>query len=161
MVYIKKEHGLDELLLFFEERYPVFYERFYCPIKAIVLDYFHNIGVRKAIDRWDNSNKLFMDIEIETINRCNSDCSFCPVNRKTDPRTLHLMDENLFLSIISQLSTICYCGTVCFNINNEPLLDRRIPDFITISSSKTTKCVSDFVYKWFVADAGTIRPDCT
>ena len=40
------------------------------------------------------------------------------------------MSEELFYSIIHQLSEIDYQYTVCFNLNNEPLLDKRIIEFI-------------------------------
>ena len=32
------------------------------------------------------------DIEIETLNRCNNDCSFCPVSRGNDIRPYQKMD---------------------------------------------------------------------
>ena len=38
---------------------------------------------------------LFSSVEIEIINRCNGECSFCPVNRYTDPRRLKRMDSQL------------------------------------------------------------------
>lgn len=35
----------------------------------------------------DNLREMYpYSIEIETINRCNNDCSFCPVNRNNDNR---------------------------------------------------------------------------
>jgi radical SAM protein with 4Fe4S-binding SPASM domain len=77
----------------------------------------------------DTPFPLFSFIEIETINRCNGGCSFCPVNSKDDPRELRIMDEELFRSILVQLGELRYRGTLSLYSNNEPLLDRRLADF--------------------------------
>ena len=67
-------------------------------------------------------------IELETYNRCNNDCPFCPVNRNNDTRKAHFMDEKLFYSIIDQLKD--FSGVISLFSNNEPLLDKRIFKFI-------------------------------
>lgn len=72
---------------------------------------------------------LFNKIEIETMNRCNGFCSFCPVNRKQDPRPFCRMDEALFSKIICQLKDVSYDGALGLFSNNEPLLDNRLPAF--------------------------------
>lgn len=68
----------------------------------------------------------FSSIEIETVNRCNSTCSFCPVNAKDDPRPYAVMDDSLFSSLLEQLGAMKYSGSLALYSNNEPLLDRRI-----------------------------------
>ncbi len=73
--------------------------------------------------------KLFNDIEIETVNRCNGTCSFCPINAKDETREYKKMSEDLFDSIIDQLSMIDYRGKIALFSNNEPLLDDRICRF--------------------------------
>ncbi len=75
--------------------------------------------------------KVFDQISIETINRCNGKCSFCPVNVKQPQRKYALMEVDLFNKIIEELADLNYRGTVCFSLNNEPFLDERICDFIT------------------------------
>lgn len=72
----------------------------------------------------------FRGIEIETHNRCNNDCPFCPVNRNNDTRKPKIMDEQLFYSIINQLRIMDYRGTISLYCNNEPLLDGRILKFV-------------------------------
>lgn len=72
----------------------------------------------------------FYDIQIETCNRCNNDCPFCPANRNNDTRKPRFMDEQLFYSIIDQLRAMDYRGTISLFSNNEPLLDGRILKFI-------------------------------
>ena len=69
---------------------------------------------------------LFWHIEIETINRCNGSCSFCPVNRNVDPRKETIMTEKMFYEIIEQLEELNYSGRFTTFSNNEPLLDERI-----------------------------------
>ena len=51
---------------------------------------------------------LFNNIEIETVNRCNGTCSFCPVNKNQDPREYKKMPEELFKKIIKELKEINY-----------------------------------------------------
>ena len=68
-------------------------------------------------------------IEIETINKCNSTCGFCPVNRFSDPRPLARMAEQVFRKIIDDLASHRSSGFLALYSNNEPLLDRRIFDF--------------------------------
>ena len=75
-------------------------------------------------------------IEIETINRCNNDCSFCPVNRKNDTLTLKKMSENLYKSIIDQLADMNYDGYLSLFSNNEPLLDKRLIEFLEYAKRK-------------------------
>lgn len=75
-------------------------------------------------------------IEIETINRCNNDCSFCPANRNLDIRKTHRMDEALFKKIIDELAEMDYRGRVSLFSNDEPLLDNRILDFLIYARKK-------------------------
>lgn len=69
---------------------------------------------------------LFEFVEIETINRCNGMCSFCPVNKKDDPRVEAKMSWELFKKIIADLESLDYSGELALFSNNEPLLDERI-----------------------------------
>ena len=85
--------------------------------------------VFKAVERLHENQGLFNHIEIETINRCNGGCSFCPVNRNADPREKAVMSEELFKSIIGQLEELQYSGRLTTFSNNEPLLDERIVEF--------------------------------
>jgi len=83
-----------------------------------------------------NEMDLFYKIEIETVNRCNNSCSFCPVNRNLDTREYKEMDEKLFNKIIDELNKLNYNGKICLFSNNEPLLDRRIFEFNEIARKK-------------------------
>lgn len=76
-----------------------------------------------------NGTPLFNAIEIETVNRCNGVCPFCPVNKNSDSRTYHKMEKELFIKIISELKQLNYTGNVALYSNNEPFLDERIVEF--------------------------------
>jgi len=65
-------------------------------------------------------------ISIETINRCNSTCSFCPANKNDDKRPYQKMDETLFKKIIGELKELNYAGYLNLYVNNEPFMDTRI-----------------------------------
>ncbi len=78
----------------------------------------------------------FEEVCIETINRCNGSCSFCPVNKNSDTREYHLMTDKLFYSIIDQLHNINYDKAVSLHCNNEPLLDKRIYKFAEYTRNK-------------------------
>lgn len=82
-----------------------------------------------AVEEIYGKEILFNHIEIETINRCNGSCSFCPVNCKIDPREKKVMSEELFKNIVDQLKELEYTGRFTTFSNNEPLLDERIIEF--------------------------------
>ena len=92
-----------------------------------------NEGERKN-DAWVNACNLSdipmpVEIEIETLNRCNGICPFCPVNVNEEQRQYAKMTEALFEKIISELKQMNYCYNIAIYSNNEPFLDERIVDF--------------------------------
>ncbi len=68
-------------------------------------------------------------IDIETINRCNGICPFCPVNVHEKQRPYAKMTEELFHKIIDELHEMNYSKSIALFDNNEPFLDERIIDF--------------------------------
>lgn len=76
------------------------------------------------------------DVEIETLNRCNNDCSFCPVSRLHDIRPYKRMELPLFEKIIGDLADMEYHGTLSLYSNNEPLLDNRLFDMLAYAKEK-------------------------
>lgn len=86
-------------------------------------------AVYDAVEDMAGKKVLFNHIEVETINRCNGVCSFCPVNRHADPREEKVMSWELFREIIGQLEELDYTGRFTTFSNNEPLLDERIIEF--------------------------------
>lgn len=89
--------------------------------------------VTKQID----ANQLqIKEIEIETVNRCNGKCSFCPVNVKEPQREYAKMSTELFYKIIQELVDMNYKGMLSIYSNNEPFLDERIVDFYKYAREK-------------------------
>lgn len=73
-----------------------------------------------------NARRLPSQVSIETINRCNGTCGFCPCNIHDESRPYKRMTEELFRSIVQELMSWDYNGRVVMNINNEPFMDTRI-----------------------------------
>jgi len=83
-------------------------------------------GVFDEVEQLHGKEQLFEHVELETVNRCNGGCTFCPVSRQADPREYHEMSDELFEKIIGELSEIDYSGRLALFSNNEPLLDKKI-----------------------------------
>ncbi len=96
-------------------------------------------------------------IEIETLNRCNSTCSFCPVNRFDDTRPLKHMDEALFYRIIDELADWGFDSVLKLFSNNEPFLDKRIFDFTEYARAKLPQVDIKMLTNGTVLDAEKIE----
>lgn len=92
--------------------------------------------VNAKVEELYHNNPLFDHVEIETINRCNGVCSFCPVNRNHDTREYAVMSETLFKKIIDELSEMGYNGKLACFSNNEPFLDPNIVDRLKYAREK-------------------------
>jgi len=89
----------------------------------------HVLIQKYRLNRMPKEGVRLQYVEIETINKCNGKCSFCPVNVNRDIRERKVMDESLFYKIIGDLKFINYTGRLALFSNNEPLLDKRIVSF--------------------------------
>ena len=86
-------------------------------------------AINRKVEQLAQENHLFHHVEIETVNRCNGVCSFCPVNAKAEQRPYALMEDKIFKKIIDELAELKYDGRLAIFSNNEPLLDKRIIPF--------------------------------
>ncbi|MBP9995742.1 MAG: radical SAM protein [Lachnospiraceae bacterium] len=68
-------------------------------------------------------------VNLETINRCNSNCAFCTANKYAEKRPYMRMEEELFYKIIDDLADWGFKGHLTLYGNNEPWLDTRIVEF--------------------------------
>ena len=75
-------------------------------------------------------------IHLETINRCNGTCSFCPCNKNEDKRSLKIMEKTLFHKVLDDLVEHNYEGILMLNANCEPFLDKRMPELIDEATKK-------------------------
>ncbi|MDR1687130.1 MAG: SPASM domain-containing protein [Clostridiales bacterium] len=92
--------------------------------------------IRTYVNSVKDNVPLFQYIEVETVNRCNGTCSFCPVNARVDKRAYKKMSVELFKSIVDQLSELNYSGYFSPFSNNEPLLDKRLEQFLSYAREK-------------------------
>lgn len=105
--------------------------------------------IKKYLEKYiqDRTSKsklpLFNKIEIETINQCNNNCGFCPVNRDSNPKEPEQMSLTLYYSIINQLKILNYSGAIGLFSNNEPLLDDR---FLELLEYAYTKLPNSYLY---------------
>lgn len=82
--------------------------------------------INDMVEEMHGKEIMFSHVEIETINRCNGSCNFCPINKNIDTREYKVMSEELFDKIIQQLADINYSGKLALFSNNEPFLDADI-----------------------------------
>jgi len=131
-ISLPKSHPTREA---FRARFPLFYERFRL-LRWSLKDLYLRLTGRAVFRRLAAAAEKPAHIEIETINKCNSTCGFCPVNRFSDPRQPMRMDEKLFHRIIGELAAWDYRGTLNLFSNNEPFLDKRIYAFAAYARAK-------------------------
>src|SRR3990170_4553232 len=87
----------------------------------------------------DWETELFEVVEFEIRSRCNSSCSFCAASVQFDTRPDTLIPGETFKKVIDELSEIEYTGRIAFHVNNEPLLDKRLPEFVRYARQKCPK----------------------
>lgn len=78
------------------------------------------------LNKLQKEEVLFKHVEIETVNRCNGVCDFCPVSKDKDTREYKVMSDELFQDIVRQLAEVNYAGRLALFSNNEPFLDENI-----------------------------------
>jgi radical SAM protein with 4Fe4S-binding SPASM domain len=87
-----------------------------------------------------NSAYMFENVELEINSMCNRSCSYCPnVSAK---RPYGYMDESLFHKIIADLQSMDFDGVVSYHFYGEPMLDKRLPDFVEYTSRHLPKSKS-------------------
>ena len=117
--------------------FPMVRARLYYPLRSVVRAW----RIKADIDGFRKKSvpPLFSQVEIETQNRCNAACEFCPVNRNAPQRPYARMSEDMFSSILDQLAALRYTKALSLHSNNEPLLDNRLPSFAAEARTKLPK----------------------
>ena len=122
---------LSNLKVLFEYTFPNLYEYLYLHPYYYFIDPFNDYNIRKMIK--EEALPELRCVQIETINKCNGTCRFCPGNIIDDTRKKIIMSDKLFTSIITQLKDMNYSGKVVMQCNNEPLLDSKILDRVAFA----------------------------
>ena len=128
---------IDKILLYKNTKIGVLLDDLFKFICNIIYQPIKNKKVSKIVESYDLNNiPIFKWIEIETFNRCNEKCSFCPVNINEPQRPIALMHETLFKKIIDELVELKFTGNLNLYSNNEPFLDSRIFSFAKYTFEK-------------------------
>lgn len=119
------------------------FERVYIPEEIVPMAIFFEEENQNRNKEVADYYKVFREhtplpqyIEIETLNRCNGKCSFCPVNANEIQRPYCKMTRETFQTIILQLQMVGYKGRLALFSNNEPFLDDRIVEFAKYAREK-------------------------
>lgn len=97
-------------------------------------------GIKKLNERFIKKSFVFPSkINLETINVCNANCSFCPL-RKQMTREKGLMDFDFFKKIVDEIANYKNrIKEIYLNLDGEPLLDPFIVKRIEYIKSKGLK----------------------
>ncbi len=68
-------------------------------------------------------------VELETDSRCNRRCPYCP--NSLFEREQSRLSEEVVARIFDELALLRFHGRLSFHFYNEPLLDNRIPSFVS------------------------------
>lgn len=82
-----------------------------------------------------------LDVQIETISTCNARCSFCPYITEAKERSGREMTRELFHKIVDEIATIPSITSIKLHGLCEPLLDRRLEEFVAYTKDKTQTAV--------------------
>ena len=82
-------------------------------------------------------DKMFKTIQIQTIFGCNRRCIFCPNVDFKGP--IIPMNDAIFYDIIKQLKELKFKGRISPYLQNEPLLDKRISEFVRLTRRECTR----------------------
>lgn len=96
----------------------------------------------------------FRSIFIETMAGCNRTCSYCAVSYQ--PKRNGRLSDEIYSSLLRQLSDLNYDGGIHFYWINEPLLDKRIFDFIKAARQSLPKARVVFSSNGDIIDAEKI-----
>ena len=72
----------------------------------------------------------FKFLMIETVNRCNGKCAFCPANVHDEKRPFMKMPIEMIDHILDELVEMNWNGTIFPQVNNEPFIDNRMLEIL-------------------------------
>jgi Radical SAM superfamily/Iron-sulfur cluster-binding domain len=75
-------------------------------------------------------------VSLETRSICNGRCEFCASSVQNNKRPDKTMPREVFDSVVDELASVGYQGRLALFVNNEPLLDKRLPELISSAREK-------------------------
>jgi MoaA/NifB/PqqE/SkfB family radical SAM enzyme len=74
---------------------------------------------------------FFREVNIEISAHCNRRCNYCP--QSVSPLPTEFMSREVFLAILNRLKEIGWRGPVGYAHFNEPMLDKRLTQFVRLT----------------------------
>lgn len=71
-------------------------------------------------------------VQIQTIDRCNASCIMCPYSSLAKTSSTNTMDDALYIKILKDIRKVGTVRSVMLMLQNEPLLDTKLPDRIRL-----------------------------
>ncbi len=96
------------------------------------------LGRAVGLKYYSSTNPLFRSVEFETSSLCNRKCSYCPVTDYRRPPAY--METPVFYKMIADLKKINYSGALSFCFFSEPLLDKRLDQFVARVRAELPRC---------------------
>ncbi|WP_052590722.1 radical SAM/SPASM domain-containing protein [Halobacteriovorax marinus] len=88
------------------------------------------------------SRGMFSVVEIEINSHCNMACSYCP-NSEHERLEKGEMSTETFIRIMQQLKEIEFKGRVSYHFYNEPLLCKKLDEFVVLTKEFLPSCIID------------------
>ncbi|MCM1188856.1 MAG: radical SAM protein [bacterium] len=83
--------------------------------------------IEKALKESEENRLYPTYIAVETVNRCNGTCPFCPANINSETRPYRKMADELFEKILDEIAGWGkWDGVFSLYVNNEPFIDSRM-----------------------------------
>lgn len=84
---------------------------------------------------------MFRAVELEVNSMCNRRCGYCPNSFARRPTGY--MPRELFTKIVDELGAMEFDGRISFHFYGEPLLDKRLPDFVAYAKEKAPRAYAE------------------
>ena len=86
---------------------------------------------------------LFKILNLETMNTCNRSCFFCKFGNRKAEEEKSKMSIEVIEKILQELIDLDYTGSVRLHHVNEPMLDKRIYDIISLIKRSSNKIITE------------------
>lgn len=128
---IKISSFLGKMGFEMRRRLPVASSNLYLRIQSLIRNSESTRYMNNAYKAAQSGNLLPLYVAIETINRCNGKCSFCPANVNSETRPFMKMSDETFNKILDEIEGWGdWDGVFSLYVNNEPFIDKRMCDML-------------------------------
>lgn len=110
--------------------------------------------IARNMEFLERENFPIYRVEIDLVNRCNCDCSFCPQSRTIYKKSTVRMNSKLFEKIMRELGEMNYSHSLYLSCNFEPLLDKDIIERSRIARMLVRNC-----YLLFFTNGLSLTPE--